>query len=34
MFVGRVGPLTMGFFLAGPERPRPFHYASEDIFIG
>jgi len=34
MFIGRVGPLTLGFALAGRQRPLPYSYAREDIFIG
>lgn len=34
MFIGRVGPLTFGFFLAGKEKPLPFRHPEEDIFIG
>ena len=34
MFIGRVGPLTVGFFMAGDQEPLPFRYAEEDIFIG
>jgi trk system potassium uptake protein TrkH len=34
MFIGRVGPLTLGFALAGRQKPLPYSYAREDIFIG
>ncbi len=34
MFIGRVGPLTVGFFMAGEPKPLPYRYAEEDIFIG
>ncbi len=34
MFIGRVGPLTIGYFLFGRQKPLPFRYAQEDIFIG
>lgn len=34
MFIGRVGPLTVGFFMAGKPKPLPYRYAEEDIFIG
>jgi trk system potassium uptake protein TrkH len=34
MFIGRVGPLTLGFALAGRRKPLPYQYAREDIFVG
>lgn len=34
MFIGRVGPLTIGFFIIGRQHERHYHYAEEDIFIG
>jgi trk system potassium uptake protein TrkH len=34
MFIGRVGPLTLGFALAGRQKPLPYSYAREDIFVG
>jgi trk system potassium uptake protein TrkH len=34
MFIGRVGPLTLGFALAGRQKPLPYQYAREDIFVG
>ncbi|MHB0947396.1 MAG: TrkH family potassium uptake protein [Sedimentisphaerales bacterium] len=34
MFIGRVGPLALGFALAGRQKPLPYSYAKEDIFIG
>lgn len=33
MFLGRVGPLTLGFFLATRSRPR-VRYPAGDIFLG
>lgn len=34
MFIGRVGPLTLGFALAGRQKPLSYQYAREDIFVG
>jgi trk system potassium uptake protein TrkH len=34
MFIGRVGPLALGFALAGRQKPLPYNYAREDIFVG
>jgi len=34
MFVGRVGPLTAGYFLVGRQRPLLYQYAAEDVFVG
>lgn len=34
MFIGRVGPLAVGFFFAGRCRPLYFRYAEEEIFVG
>lgn len=34
MFVGRVGPLTLGFALAAGTRPRPMTYPTEKVMIG
>lgn len=33
MFLGRVGPLTLGFFLAAKSRPR-VRYPSDKVFLG
>lgn len=34
MFIGRVGPLTVGFAFAGKKIYRNFKYPLEDVFIG
>jgi trk system potassium uptake protein TrkH len=34
MFIGRVGPLTVGFFIVGRRKPALFRYAEEDVFVG
>lgn len=34
MFIGRIGPLTMGLFLAGRARPVPTRRPVEDVFVG
>lgn len=34
MFIGRVGPLTVGYFMAGEQKHVPYAYPREDIFIG
>jgi trk system potassium uptake protein len=34
MFAGRVGPLTLGFFLAGAQEPLPYRYPEGEVFIG
>lgn len=34
MFIGRVGPLTMGFFIVGNQRPPGYRYAEEDVYVG
>jgi len=34
MFIGRVGPLTFVFSLAGKSKTLPYRYAQENIFVG
>jgi hypothetical protein len=34
MFIGRVGPLTVGFALIGKRIFGNFRYPVEDVFIG
>jgi len=34
MFIGRIGPLTAGYFLVGYQRRLLYEYATEDIFVG
>ncbi len=34
MFIGRVGPLTIGFALMGRKQPARIRYAEDDLFIG
>lgn len=34
MFIGRVGPLTIGFSLMGKHRPTKFKYAETDLLVG
>jgi len=34
MFIGRIGPLTAGYFLVGRQRPLLYQYATEDVFVG
>ena len=34
MFIGRVGPLAMGLFIVGRQKPLPFKYAQEEVFVG
>jgi trk system potassium uptake protein TrkH len=34
MFIGRIGPLTAGYFLVGRQRPILYQYATEDVFVG
>ena len=34
MFVGRVGPLAIGFSLIGKPKPLLFRYAEEEVFVG
>ena len=34
MFIGRIGPLTAGYFLVGRQKPLLYEYATEDIFVG
>jgi len=34
MFIGRIGPLTAGYFLVGRQKPMLYEYATEDIFVG
>ena len=34
MFIGRVGPITFGFFILGNKKVPIVHYAQEDIFVG
>lgn len=34
MFIGRVGPLTFVFSLAGNQKMLPYRYAQENIFVG
>jgi len=34
MFIGRVGPLTVGFALMGKRIFASFRYPVEDVFIG
>lgn len=34
MFIGRVGPLVIGFSLVGKPKPLPFKYPEADILVG
>jgi len=34
MFIGRVGPITFGFFILGNKKVQIVHYPQEDIFVG
>ena len=34
MFIGRIGPLTAGYFLVGRQKPILYEYATEDVFVG
>ncbi len=34
MFIGRIGPLTAGYFVVGRQKPLLYQYASEDVFVG
>ncbi|MGB8951634.1 MAG: potassium transporter TrkG [Candidatus Aminicenantales bacterium] len=34
MFIGRVGPITIGLALAGRRNGTPFQYANAEVFIG
>jgi trk system potassium uptake protein TrkH len=34
MFIGRIGPLTAGYFLVGRQKPLFYEYATEDVFVG
>ena len=34
MFIGRIGPLTAGYFLVGRQKPLLYEYATEDVFVG
>jgi trk system potassium uptake protein TrkH len=34
MLIGRVGPLTFGYFIIGRARPLPYRFAEENVFIG
>jgi len=34
MFIGRVGPVTLGYSILGSVKDRPFRYAEEDFFVG
>ncbi len=34
MFIGRVGPLTMGYFIIGSREPLPYRLPEEDLFVG
>jgi len=34
MFIGRVGPMTIGLALAGEKRVARFQYADAEVFIG
>jgi trk system potassium uptake protein TrkH len=34
MFIGRVGPITIGMALIGKRKDNFFHYPNGDVFIG
>jgi len=34
MFIGRIGPLTAGYFLVGRQKRLLYEYATEDVFVG
>jgi trk system potassium uptake protein TrkH len=34
MFIGRVGPLTAGYFLVGRQEPLLYQYPAEDVLVG
>ncbi len=34
MFIGRVGPVTFGYFIFGSIRNRGYRYPHEDVFVG
>lgn len=34
MFIGRVGPVTFGYFVFGSVKNTGYHYPQEDVFVG